>query len=143
MLHIVLVEGVVVGKPVRELDVDGRITGLHQLQIDKQSPGTAITVDEGIDAFKFDVEPGQFRYDVFGALHVARHQLFHPGLDQIGLHRLMLCSHDTDGDPAVHTPVILLVRQWICWITRSDRGSWFCTNSRTKSKASLWPTASM
>ena len=66
MLHVVLVEGVVVGKPVRELDVDGWEPGLHQFQIDQQTPGTAITVDEGVDALKLDVEPGQLGDNMLG-----------------------------------------------------------------------------
>lgn len=33
--------------------------------------------------------------------------MLHPGLDQIGLHRFMLSGHNTDGNPAVNTRVML------------------------------------
>ena len=75
MLHMVRIKGAVVGQAVRELDVDGREPGLHQFQIDQQTPGAAIAVDEGVDALKLDMEPGQPGDDVLGALCVARHEL--------------------------------------------------------------------
>lgn len=75
------IEGVVVGQPVCKLDVNGRITSFHQFQVDQQPPGAAIAiaVDEGRDALKFNMEPGQFCYGVLGALGIVRHQLSMPG----------------------------------------------------------------
>ena len=68
MLHVVRIKGIVVGQTVRELDVDGRKPGLHQFQIDQQSPGAAIAVDEGMDALELDMEPGQLGDDVLSCL---------------------------------------------------------------------------
>ena len=48
MFHMVSIEGVVVCKAIRELDVDGREASLHQFQIDQQTPGATISVDEGM-----------------------------------------------------------------------------------------------
>lgn len=108
MLHMVRIEGAIVSQTIRELDIDGRVTDLHQFQIDQQTPGA---VDEGMDALKFNMELGQLSDDVFGSLHIADQQLLHFGPDQIRLYRLVLCAHDADGDPAVHVPVPLLIRQ--------------------------------
>ena len=44
MFHMVRIEGVVVCKAIRELDIDGREASLHQFQIDQQAPGAAIAV---------------------------------------------------------------------------------------------------
>lgn len=105
------IKSVVVGQAIRELDVNGGKTGLHQFQIDQQAPCAAIAVDEGMNTLELYMEPGQFGNDVLGALCIARYELLHAGLDQIGLHRLMLRTHDADRHPAVHAPVIFLIRQ--------------------------------
>lgn len=104
------IESVVVGQPIRKFDVNRRITSFRQFQVDQQPSGAAIVVDEGSDALKFNMEPGQFCYGVFGALGIARQQLLHTGLDQIGLHRLMLGAHDADRNTAIDAPILLSVR---------------------------------
>ncbi len=55
-IHMVLIKGVVVGKAIRKLDVNGKIPGLHQFQIDQQKPGTAIPADEEMNIFKFNAD---------------------------------------------------------------------------------------
>ena len=47
MLHMVFLKGVVIGQAIYELDVNGRIIGLHQFQINQQSFGAAIAINIG------------------------------------------------------------------------------------------------
>ena len=67
MLHMVFVKSIVIGQPIREFDVDGRISCLHQFQVHQQTAGATIAVNEGVDTLKFDMESGQFGDDMLGA----------------------------------------------------------------------------
>lgn len=58
VLHVVGIEGVVVGQSICELNVDRWEPGLHQFQVNQQTPSASIAVDEGMDTLKLDVEPG-------------------------------------------------------------------------------------
>ena len=71
MLYMVFVKSVVIGQPIREFDVDGRVACLHQFQVHQQTAGTTIAIDEGMDSLKFDVEPGQFGDNMLGAFCIA------------------------------------------------------------------------
>ena len=101
----IFVKGIVISDPVRELDVDGRIAGFHQLQIDKQSAGSAVAVDKGMNTLKLNMEAGEFGYDVFLACGIVEKKLFHSRLDQIRLHGFMMRSHNADGNSSVNAPV--------------------------------------
>ena len=59
MFDMIGIKRIVISNPVCELDIDGRITRFHKLQIHKQSASPSIAVDKGMDALKINMESGQ------------------------------------------------------------------------------------
>ena len=53
------------------------------------------------------MKPGQFGDDMLGTFGIGDHQLLHFGLDQIGLHRFMMGTHDADRKGACYGGVSL------------------------------------
>ena len=47
-----MVEGVVISHSIGEFDIDGRISGFHQLKVDDEASGSAVAVDDGVDRLK-------------------------------------------------------------------------------------------
>ena len=93
MFDIVFVKGIVVGQAIRELDIDGRIASLHQFQVYQQSPGAAITIDEGMDSLKFDME----RRILVKLLYEKRNELIREGRYTDAIDELILKIIDAKG----------------------------------------------
>ena len=109
MLYMVFIKRIVIRNPVCKLNVNWRVSGLHQLQIHKQPPSSAISVNKRMNPLEFNMKPCKPGNDMLCTISISLQQLFHLRLDQIWLNRFMFCAHNPDGNSSVNTPIFSFI----------------------------------
>ena len=90
MFHVmVFVKCIIICNSVRELDINGWLTGLHQFHIYQQPPRSTITVNKRMDSLELNMESCKLRDNMLIALCVRDKKLFHLWRYKIWLCRFM------------------------------------------------------
>jgi len=105
------IQAIIVTSPVGEFHIDGRITVLHQSEIQNQPAGPSIAVYKGVNALEFKMEQSRAMNGVPLVVCRLRDEPLHLHRHEIWLRRLVVSAHNAHGDASIHPPILGLIKK--------------------------------